>query len=58
MKNYSLQWCVYNNITDEPIAVWSDYEGAYNFYMDHVDVEGCEDWELMPYEECNIFIAN
>jgi hypothetical protein len=58
MRNNSLNWCVYNNITDEPIAVWEDYEGAYNFYMDHVDVEGCDDWELFPWEEILIPVNN
>ena len=51
MSNYKLSWCVYDNIKDEPIAVWEDYEGAYNFYMDHAEVAGCEEWELFPYEE-------
>ena len=57
MSNFKLSWCVYDNIKDEPIAVWEDYEGAYNFYMDHVDVEGCEDWELFPWEETLVPVA-
>ena len=55
--SFRISWSVYDNAKDEAIGVWNSYEDAYDFYMDHVEVNGCEDWELFPFEECLITVS-
>ncbi len=43
-------WSVYDMDTDEPVGVWNAYDDAYEFWLDHVEVKGCN-FELFPYEE-------
>ena len=43
-------WSVYCMDTDEPIGIWVKYEDAYEFWLDHVEVKGCN-YALFPYEE-------
>lgn len=57
MSKSPITWTVYDNVKDEPIGVWNSYEDAYDFYMDHVEVNGCEEWELFPYMETLAAVA-